>query len=216
MTSGQFRKPSTKEGHKWCAMCDVEKPYPAFNKNKSTSDGHGSYCKPCRVAYNNTPERIARRSEVNRAYVLSDEQKARKAVRDANPTKRAKTAAYHKTRYHKDPEYRLRHRVVSSIRKTLTGHTKTSRTFDMVGYTPHDLKLHLEAIFLPGMTWDNYGKVWHIDHIIPQSKFTPDQIRECWQLPNLWPLWKHLNLAKSNDPDYVLPHDWYETPDYAR
>lgn len=26
------------------------------------------------------------------------------------------------------------------------------------------LRAHIEAQFVEGMTWDNYGKGWHIDH----------------------------------------------------
>ena len=50
------------------------------------------------------------------------------------------------------------------------------------------------------MTWDNYGK-WHVDHIIPKSKFKFKSIddaglKECWKLENLQPLWAEDNLSE--------------------
>ena len=61
-----------------------------------------------------------------------------------------------------------------------------------------DLKLHLESLFIDGMSWENWGE-WHIDHKIPVSKFdkeTPMSIVN--NLNNLQPLWALDNLSKSN------------------
>jgi hypothetical protein len=71
----------------------------------------------------------------------------------------------------------------------------------LVGYTVHDLMNHLESLFLPGMTWENYGE-WHIDHVIPQSWFQYENLddqsfKDCWALENLQPLWAKDNWAKA-------------------
>lgn len=218
MPSGQFRKPA-KPGHKWCTLCDVEKPYEDFNKNKNSTDGRASHCRPCRTAYNSEPSRLARQKERNAAYVLSEEQKRRRLEQSKAPHRAAKHRARMKERYHKDPSFRLRQRVANSIRKAMKGATKTSRTFDLLPYTPDELRAHLESLFVPGMTWENYGSAWHIDHHCPQYLFDmtiKDQVLMCWDLTNLRPLWKHLNLAKSFDHDYELPENWQDIPDYAK
>ena len=60
------------------------------------------------------------------------------------------------------------------------------------------------------MTWQNYGRAWHIDHIIPCSAFDltrPNQIRQCFHFTNLRPLWAKANLrkhAKIIDPQLKL------------
>ena len=41
---------------------------------------------------------------------------------------------------------------------------KTSKTFDLLGCNITQFIKHLESQFKPGMTWENYGKVWHVDH----------------------------------------------------
>lgn len=80
------------------------------------------------------------------------------------------------------------------------------RTF--VPYTLEELMAHLEAQFLPGMTWDNRGE-WHIDHRRPLCSFnftTPEclEFREAWALSNLQPLWAEDNLRKGGRMDLLL------------
>ncbi|WP_203228521.1 hypothetical protein [Pseudomonas citronellolis] len=80
------------------------------------------------------------------------------------------------------------------------------RTFDMLGYSRNDLKTHLERQFLRGMSWDNYGE-WHVDHIVPLSTFSRndiDEIRACWALPNLRPIWAKDNLRKHANIHYLI------------
>ena len=79
---------------------------------------------------------------------------------------------------------------------------------DLIGYKVQDLKAHLESLFLPGMTWENYGrkkgiKCWEIDHIIPKTFFifasTDDvEFRYLWSLDNLQPLWAINNREKGD------------------
>jgi hypothetical protein len=80
---------------------------------------------------------------------------------------------------------------------------KTSSTWKNLPYTPKDLKEHLEKQFDDNMSWNNYGKYWTIDHIIPQSKllfkdFNDENFLKCWRLENLRPLEKIANIKKSN------------------
>lgn len=55
-----------------------------------------------------------------------------------------------------------------------------------------------------GMSWENYGRIWHIDHVRPVSWFDfqcdniEAVIKECWRLSNLQPLFVRDNLMKSN------------------
>lgn len=94
-------------------------------------------------------------------------------------------------------------RIESNTRRAVSrsiGNLKSSRTFDILGYTVDELMAHLEHQFQPGMTWENYGE-WHIDHIIPLSAHnyeTPDDIdfKRAWALSNLQPLWAEDNIKK--------------------
>lgn len=71
----------------------------------------------------------------------------------------------------------------------------------LIGCSTHQLAIHLESTFKRGMTWKNYGTVWHVDHIIPCSAFDhadPKQRAQCWHWTNLRALYAKENLLKSN------------------
>ena len=76
----------------------------------------------------------------------------------------------------------------------------------ILGYTWLELREHLEKQFDNTMTWDNWGKVWEIDHIKPLSSYKyesieEDSFKECWSLDNLRPLDKLENIRKYNKVD---------------
>lgn len=90
---------------------------------------------------------------------------------------------------------------------------KSARTMDLTGCTITELRQHLEAQFVDGMDWDNYGRNgWHIDHIRPCASFDladPDQQRQCFHYSNLQPLWEADNIRKgakwqNNTPQTIL------------
>ena len=59
--------------------------------------------------------------------------------------------------------------------------------------------MHLEAQFSPGMTWDNYGKHWSVDHIDPLTAFDLADADECQRAchyTNLQPLTVSDNARK--------------------
>lgn len=90
---------------------------------------------------------------------------------------------------------RLRKRVWDAVR----GHGKSASTLELLGTTIEGLKLQLAAGFLPGMTWDNYGSVWEIDHRVPCARFDLSeaaQQRACFHYTNLRPLWRSENRAR--------------------
>jgi hypothetical protein len=100
---------------------------------------------------------------------------------------------YIKKKVHIDDNFRLsrnlRQRVVCALRISKT--KKSTRTFTLIGCSIEDLKIYLESKFLSTMTWENYGKCWQIDHIIPYTKFDLTQIEQqykCFHYTNLQPL----------------------------
>lgn len=100
---------------------------------------------------------------------------------------------------------KLSHCMANMIRKSLKRNKSGRHWETLVPYTLEELKQHLEGLFQPGMSWNNYGK-WHIDHKIPKSKFQftnseDKEFQECWALENLQPLWAEENWKKSDSLD---------------
>jgi hypothetical protein len=84
------------------------------------------------------------------------------------------------------------------------GAIKTSGTFAMLGYTPDELRAHVERQFLPGMSWANRSE-WELDHITPISTATSvEDVIALNQMPNLRPLWSQLNNKKKARREYLL------------
>lgn len=135
---------------------------------------------------------------------LNKEQKEKQRIRNKKwRTKNIDIRRIQRTyKYNNDILYKLNHRLSSSMRKALKANKDKSWN-DILEYTTADLKIHLEKQFKEGMSWDNYGKVWHIDHIIPMSWFKYNthldkEFKKCWELNNLQPLYKEENLIKGN------------------
>lgn len=75
---------------------------------------------------------------------------------------------------------------------------KSTKTETLIGMTFKELKVYLETRFTEGMTWENYGQ-WHIDHILPISRFDLTNLEEqkkAFHYTNLQPLWAKDNLKK--------------------
>lgn len=104
-------------------------------------------------------------------------------------------------RYKKNPGVRLRslfsNRIFYALRKTRT--VKSIQTMKLLGCTIEELRGWLESNFKPGMTWENYGPVWHVDHKRPCAWFDltdPLQQRVCFHWTNLQPLFARENIRK--------------------
>lgn len=102
-------------------------------------------------------------------------------------------------RYYKN---RISFNFSRRIRLSLKGRKSTSWR-KLVKYNLNDLKNHLEKHFTSEMNWNNYGKIWHIDHKKPVSSFNIisekcEDFKKCWELDNLRPLLAIDNIKKGN------------------
>jgi len=129
------------------------------------------------------------------------------AMKQENPVSRTKEyRKQQKTKRRENPNVVVAERVSRMIALSLQaiGQVKAGRTFEMLGYTPQQLRKHIEMQFLDGMTWDNRSE-WEIDHITPISTATTkEDVIALNQLPNLRPLWARLNNQKNSRKHFLI------------
>jgi len=130
----------------------------------------------------------------------------RKAYRYAeNITKERHRSALNARRRHErlkhNPEYKmkriLRNAISRICRKSKT--QKDRRVIEYIGCRMSEVRQHIERQFVKGMTWDNHGELWEIDHIVPLAQFDLTELSQrlaANHYTNLQPLWKWQNRAK--------------------
>lgn len=103
--------------------------------------------------------------------------------------------------HQKFPERRLAQNLRVRLVMALKRGTKAGSAIKDLGCSIQELKTYLEAKFQPGMTWENYGSDWHLDHIRPLANYDLTDRQVLLQLvhyTNLQPLWAAENIRKSN------------------
>ena len=121
---------------------------------------------------------------------------------EKTPEVRAKINARFNKRIKTDVIFRIRRNLKGRIYEyiKIKKGRKQGTMKELLGCDWKFFKSYLEKKFQPGMTWKNYGK-WHIDHIMPLSKFDlslkSEQFKSCHHT-NLQPLWAIDNIRKQN------------------
>lgn len=191
---------------KRCPKCKIEKPVDAFSKDKAQRDGFQVHCKPCRKVImkgwrESNPDR---QKQSDRKYRETHREARREYNRQWRQKNQDYWRSYQNRRLHEDLKYRFQNYISRAIRKAIKKNRKS--TFNILGFRVEELRQHLESLFQLGMSWENYGTQWHIDHITPKSWFKIEgphgvdeyELRLCWSLENLQPMWGDENLEKNN------------------
>lgn len=157
---------------KVCSKCKVEKEVSSFHKQKGGKFGVRKICKECRE--NLDMEELEKRREGQKRSI---------------------------ERRYGNPVFRLRRNMHSRVCDSLKSKNikKTKPLIISMGVDFDELKVILEKQFTDGMSWENYGPYWHVDHKIPLS--TAHSIEEFETLlhyTNLQPLTCIENYKKHN------------------
>ena len=164
--------------------------------------------------YEANRERCLMRSKISNSKVDPKQEAARaRAYRKANPEKAAaSTKAWRKRNLKKvadiaknyrknNLDAKLAHVLRTRLCEVLKGVRKSFPTMKLLGCDIDWLKAWFEVQFKPGMTWENYGPLWHVDHKRPCTSFDlndPRQQRLCFHWTNLQPLFAEENIRKGN------------------
>lgn len=146
-------------------------------------------------------------AEYMKQWRLKNQEKYREYCRNYAKQWRKKNTEKHrawKSQYKKalrknNVGFKILEYLRTRISNVLSGRTKAASTEKLLGCSIKDFKIYLESKFEPGMSLDNYGPVWHVDHIMPCALFDlskPEHQRRCFHFSNLQPLFGPENLKK--------------------
>lgn len=118
--------------------------------------------------------------------------KISKAWRKRNRTKVASyQTTYTSKRYADDTQFKLKARLRTRLWKSIRRDKKIGSAVKDLGCSIEFLKQYIQDKFYDNMTWENWGKVWQLDHIKPLASFdltNPIQFKQAVHYTNLQPL----------------------------
>lgn len=117
-------------------------------------------------------------------------------------------AANFRLRYRTEPTFVLYHRIKTWMHQHIKEKRESRKWAHILGYTPDQLRIHLEKQFTKGMTWERKSEL-HVDHIVPVSSFKITGIDDpnfhaCFGLHNLRPMWAKDNMSKGKKMLFLL------------
>lgn len=104
--------------------------------------------------------------EYNKNWNILNKDKRKIASKKWFQNNKTSIKEHNKNRYQNDIQYRLRFIVSCNIHHALKREYKVKnfKSKMYLGCLIEEYKKYLELLFLPEMNWDNYGKIWEIDH----------------------------------------------------
>tara|TARA_R110000822_G_scaffold1158_1_gene5176 strand:- start:4468 stop:4911 length:444 start_codon:yes stop_codon:yes gene_type:complete len=92
-----------------------------------------------------------------------------------------------------DKEYKKGKAFAIQLRRFIFLKSKSKKLSAVISCTPEFIRNYIEFQFSGEMTWDNFGKIWELDHIVPCSLFFDKQDPLLWHFVNIRPLLKMEN-----------------------
>jgi hypothetical protein len=166
---------------KICKICKIEKDeLTDFSPASKYKDKiyYRRECKSCngkiqssdqtaQIKYRTSKHGAATKSVYKKTDKYKAYQKEYDKVREMTPARKLSKYTYIKNRLKEDPFYRLRLNVRNRLRGAMKvkGWHKDNEFSQYIGCSLDILKNHIQSQFSPEMTWDNYAKIWEVDHV---------------------------------------------------
>lgn len=170
-------------------------------------DGYQNYCKQCMKETNAKSFKKHKKDRMASSLRYQKCEKSKKYRREWAKKKYynneehrkeviRKSVSYSRKRLDTDINFRIKHNICGRLRSFLKGHDKSATTEKLIGCSWQILQEQFQNQFEEGMTFENYGTRWHIDHRIPCAAFAPEEQHICWWHKNLQPMWASANQIK--------------------
>jgi hypothetical protein len=186
----QTKKLSVKEvildanKNKICSVCNIEKSEMDFHVAKNK--GHiRAMCKDC--------------SSIKRKEYYKNNREA--IIKQTNN--------YTVQKMNAEPIFKMERRLRTRIYQAFKAQTykKNNRTWKYLNCTASEFQKWIEYQLYDGMTMENYGKFWNLDHVKACSNFdlsNENEVKECFCWKNIRPYRSEKNREKYNK---VILHD---------
>ena len=211
------------EVYKICTKCKIEKSLTEFHKDKHSKSGYRVSCKTCcniiAMEFRRKYSQIVNRENKDKKVCgyCKKERKVLEFTKNrcckdglASECKACKykcNEAYSKARKLYDPEFKLLKNMRIRLNNVLRGKSKSRATRQLIGIDFKTFSKWIEFQLEEGMTLQNYGSVWHLDHVIPISSFNlldEEELFKAMNWMNIRPLLALKNLQKANKIDHRL------------
>ena len=194
-----------------CRTCDIEKPLAEFPN--TTAGGFDRECRSCRSAYCIQYKREINSGDREKREYLIDKDEGTKRCSECQKWKpmddfpkrdndqgrrhQCRECFYRRTRlYYENNEGA---KMGLKLRKQTYACLFQDGKHHLTNLTNRALRSWFEFQFGDDLSWDNYPRVWTIDHVVPVAAFDltdGDQYRMCAHWTNLQP--HRDNLGKNN------------------
>jgi hypothetical protein len=140
------------------------------------------------------------------SYTANKKARLRWEAKPGNKEKKLKSIKKHtymrlKTDYMFLLKTRIRDRISKALRLYAKGYHKTGSGLRYLGCSAPQLHSYLTPMLKRGMTWNNYGSMWHVDHVIPLASFNlldEGDRAKAFHYTNLQPLMAIDNIRKGD------------------
>jgi hypothetical protein len=110
-------------------------------------------------------------NEARRLLYAKDIERRRALQRAQHARRRARRNKYQNGRRATDVNFRIGAILRVRIHDLLRGRKKAGSAVRDMDCSIDELRMHIERQFSHSMRWDNWGKVWQLDHIRPLASF---------------------------------------------
>lgn len=155
----------------------------------------------------NNKDKIKAHYESNKDTILANQRHY--VSENQEEVKEYKKQYYQKNKFKRNEKDRIRKntdiifKLMSNMRSRINNvlrQNKQNHTIYLIGCKKTELIDWINYQLNNDLTWDNYGKLWHIDHVIPLSFFNLNDVNEqklAFNWSNLRPFLARENLKKN-------------------
>ena len=104
-------------------------------------------------------------------------------------------------------KYNLKKKYQIAMRRAYATNTPSKEVIKLLGIDKQEFKNHIDKYLIPGMTLENFGKDWGLDHIVPVELFnlnSENETKVCYSYLNIIPMFNNDNRLKGASVHFSL------------